>query len=34
VLGHEAFRDGQFDESRCGGEAVFDHTRGGYWQTT
>ena len=31
VLGHEVFRDGQFDESRCGGEAVYDHTRGGYW---
>lgn len=34
VLGHEVFRDGQFDESRCGGEAVYDHARGGYWQTT
>lgn len=34
VLGHEVYRDGQFDESRCGGEAVYDHTRGGYWQTT
>jgi len=34
VLGHEVFRDGHFDESRCGGEAVYDHARGGYWQTT
>ena len=33
VLGHEVFRDGQFDESRCGGEAIYDHARGGYWQT-
>lgn len=32
VLGHEVFRDGQFDESRGGGAAVYDHTRGGYWQ--
>jgi dihydroorotase len=32
VLGHEVFRDGQFDESRCGSEAVYDHARGGYWQ--
>jgi dihydroorotase len=34
VLGHEVFRDGRFDESRCGSEAVYDHARGGYWQTT
>jgi len=33
VLGHEVFRDGQFDESRRGGEALFDHARGGYWKT-
>jgi len=33
VLGHEVFRDGCFDESRCGGEAVYDHARGGYWRT-
>jgi dihydroorotase len=33
VLGHEVFRDGSFDESRLGGEAVFDHGRGGYWAT-
>jgi dihydroorotase len=33
VRGHEVFRDGRFDESRCGGEAPYDHARGGYWQT-
>lgn len=31
VLGHEVFRAGQFDESRRGREALYDHTRGGYW---
>lgn len=31
VLGHEVFRDGQFDESRRGGEIAYDHARGGYW---
>ena len=31
VLGHEVFREGLFDESRRGGEARFDHARGGYW---
>jgi dihydroorotase len=34
VLGREVYRDGSFDESRPGGEAVFDHARGGYWATT
>jgi dihydroorotase len=33
VMGHEVFRDGQFDESRRGREAQFDHARGGYWRT-
>jgi dihydroorotase len=33
VLGHEVFRDGAFDESRRGGEAIYDHARGGYWAT-
>lgn len=33
VLGHEVFREGCFDESRCGREAVYDHARGGYWAT-
>jgi len=34
VRGREVFRDGRFDESRCGGEATYDHARGGYWHTT
>ncbi len=33
VLGHEVFRDGQFCETRCGQEAIYDHARGGYWAT-
>ena len=33
VLGHEVFRDGRFDLSRCGREAQYDHARGGYWGT-
>jgi dihydroorotase len=33
VMGHQVFHDGQFDLSRCGKEAVFDHVRGGYWKT-
>jgi dihydroorotase len=32
VMGHTVFRDGQFDESRRGTEAQFDHARGGYWR--
>ncbi|MEQ8790731.1 MAG: dihydroorotase [Pirellulaceae bacterium] len=31
VMGHEVFRDGDFDETRRGREAVYDHQRGGYW---
>ncbi len=33
VLGHEVYRTGQFDQSRYGQEAQFDHGRGGYWAT-
>jgi dihydroorotase len=33
VGGHEVFRDGRFDASRCGAEIQFDHARGGYWAT-
>ncbi|PQO40820.1 dihydroorotase [Blastopirellula marina] len=31
VCGKEVYRDGKFDESRMGVEAMFDHSRGGYW---
>jgi dihydroorotase len=33
VMGHEVFRDGRFDLSIAGQEAIFDHARGGYWKT-
>ena len=33
VLGRTVFHDGQFDESVRGGEARYDHTRGGFWGT-
>jgi dihydroorotase len=33
VLGREVFRDGRVDESIRGGEARFDHSRGGFWAT-
>lgn len=33
VLGREVFRDGRIDDTHRGQEAVFDHTRGGYWAT-
>jgi dihydroorotase len=33
VCGHEVYREGRFDESQRGQEAVFDHQRGGYWAT-
>ncbi len=33
VMGREVFREGHFDQSRPGREAVFDHARGGYWAT-
>ena len=32
-MGHEVFRDGQFDVNVRGQEAQFDHARGGYWAT-
>ncbi|PQO30961.1 dihydroorotase [Bremerella cremea] len=32
VCGKEVYRDGKFDESRMGVEAMFDHSRGGYWE--
>jgi dihydroorotase len=32
VMGREVFRDGRFDESSRGAEAVFDHQLGGYWE--
>ncbi len=31
VLGQEVFRNGQVDPTVSGREAVFDHSRGGYW---
>jgi dihydroorotase len=33
VLGREVFRDGAIDATVRGGEARFDHARGGYWKT-
>jgi dihydroorotase len=33
VLGQEVFRDGRINDSVRGGEAQFDHSRGGYWAT-
>lgn len=33
VLGREVFRDGRFDSSVRGQEAIYDHARGGYWKT-
>jgi dihydroorotase len=33
VMGHLVYRDGEFDRSRRGHEARFDHGRGGYWGT-
>ena len=33
VMGHEVFRNGQFDDSQRGSEARYDHARGGYWAT-
>ncbi len=31
VGGHTVYCAGEFDESRCGSEAQFDHSRRGYW---
>lgn len=33
VLGHQVFDRGRFNLSRPGGEAQYDHARGGYWRT-
>jgi dihydroorotase len=33
VLGQEVFNGGKINDSIRGGEATFDHTRGGYWRT-
>jgi dihydroorotase len=33
VMGHEVYRNGEFDMSRRGSEATYDHARGGYWAT-
>lgn len=33
VMGHEVYRDGQFNSERMGQEVQFDHARGGYWAT-
>lgn len=33
VLGQEVFRDGRINDAVRGGEAVYDHGRGGYWAT-
>jgi dihydroorotase len=33
VMGREVFRDGRIDERVRGREAVFEHERGGYWET-
>jgi dihydroorotase len=33
VMGREVFRDGQINDSVRGHEAIFDHSRGGYWKT-
>jgi dihydroorotase len=33
VMGHEVYRDGQFNLEHMGQEARFDHARGGYWAT-
>jgi dihydroorotase len=33
VMGHEVYHRGQFNTERCGREARFDHSRGGYWAT-
>ena len=34
VMGREVFRDGQIDDAVRGGEARFDHARGGYWRSS
>lgn len=34
VMGREVFRDGKLDETVRGTEAQFDHSQGGYWETS
>jgi dihydroorotase len=34
VMGHLVYDQGRFDQSRRGQEAVFDHARGGFWNTS
>jgi dihydroorotase len=33
VMGHEVYREGEFDLNHRGSEVQFDHSRGGYWGT-
>jgi dihydroorotase len=33
VMGHEVYREGQFNRERMGREVTFDHALGGYWAT-
>ncbi|MCA9231520.1 MAG: dihydroorotase [Planctomycetales bacterium] len=33
VRGHEVYREGQFDLTRRGAPATYDHARGGFWAT-
>ena len=33
VLGHEVYREGEFDVNHRGSEVQYDHSRGGYWAT-
>lgn len=33
VMGQTVFREGKVDDTQRGQEAVYDHTRGGYWRT-
>ncbi|WP_425398242.1 dihydroorotase [Aeoliella sp.] len=33
VMGNEVYREGQVVATQLGGEAVYDHARGGYWAT-
>jgi dihydroorotase len=34
VMGREVYAEGRFDESLRGKEALFDHSRRGYWDTS
>jgi dihydroorotase len=33
VMGHEVYREGEFDINHRGSEVQYDHSRGGYWGT-